>query len=299
MVGSQYFNRTPLGDLCDFKTYVSNLSNQYNFYKKTKKLQTKFDALANYSKRDTEKRAVSFLSFSGNSNYSYKRDTDSQTINFLKRDVSLPLLFKFKSPNSNYNYKKKTGFYNSLFYLTREKKKKLVQNFDKTSLFYNHLERDEDLETFNFLKSGFNGTSQNLSFSFFLSKYLLIHLKNQKNQKTTKEKDFSINQTNCQILYKEGWVYKFNLGRSKRLKDHQSFLPAAGRNQSLVDNLCFDQVPVFLEYILNKKKDSSVSVTSLSIFNNFYENKGKDLALSYINSDKELKAEVIKMPLKK
>ncbi len=51
--------------------------------------------------------------------------------------------------------------------------------------------------------------------------------------------------------------------------------------------------------ILNKKKDSSVSVTSLSIFNNFYENKGKDLALSYINSDKELKAEVIKMPLKK
>ena len=89
--------------------------------------------------------------------------------------------------------------------------------------------------------------------TFFLSKYLLIHLKNQKTtKKRYKIQNFSINQTNCQILYKEGWVYS---PTSKSLKNHQSFLPAAGRNQSLVDNLCFDQVPVFLEYILNNKKD--------------------------------------------
>ena len=89
--------------------------------------------------------------------------------------------------------------------------------------------------------------------TFFLSKYLLIHLKNQKTtKKRYKIQNFSINQTSCQILYKEGWVYS---PTSKSLKNHQSFLPAAGRNQSLVDNLCFDQVPVFLEYILNNKKD--------------------------------------------
>lgn len=47
--------------------------------------------------------------------------------------------------------------------------------------------------------------------------------------------------------------------------------------------------------ILNTKKDSSVSVTPLSIFNSFSDNNKKELALSYINSNSELKSEIIKI----
>ena len=83
-----------------------------------------------------------------------------------------------------------------------------------------------------------------------------LHLKNQRCRPTYKAL-----QTNCQILYKEGWLY---LPTSKELKDHQSFLPAAS---SLVDNLCFDQVPVFLEYVINKKKDLK---RYAKVFKNFY-----------------------------
>ena len=56
-------------------------------------------------------------------------------------------------------------------------------------------------------------------------------------------------QTNCQIQIKKGWIY-FPKEEINVIKNNQSFVPAA---QSLVDNLCFDQLPVFLEYIINKK----------------------------------------------
>ena len=56
-------------------------------------------------------------------------------------------------------------------------------------------------------------------------------------------------QTDCQIQIKKGWVY-FPKEETNVIKNNQSFVPAA---QSLVDNLCFDQLPVFLEYIKNKQ----------------------------------------------
>ncbi len=65
------------------------------------------------------------------------------------------------------------------------------------------------------------------------------------------DSSLKVHQTDCQIGVKKGWVY-FPKEETKIIKNNQSFVPAA---QSLVDNLCFDQLPVFLEYITNKQKN--------------------------------------------
>ncbi|MEE0913225.1 MAG: hypothetical protein U0L76_01395 [Ruminococcus sp.] len=48
-----------------------------------------------------------------------------------------------------------------------------------------------------------------------------------------------------------------------------------------------------------KNKVSNVSINSLSIFNNFSDNKTKELSVSYINSEKEIKAEILKLSTEK
>ena len=61
-----------------------------------------------------------------------------------------------------------------------------------------------------------------------------------------------LDQINCQIQIKQGWVYlpkkEINV-----IKNNQSFIAVA---QSLTDNLYFDQLPVFLDCIKNKKISS-------------------------------------------
>ena len=61
-----------------------------------------------------------------------------------------------------------------------------------------------------------------------------------------------LEQINCQIQIKQGWVYlpkkEINV-----IKNNQSFIAVA---QSLTDNLYFDQLPVFLDCIKNKKISS-------------------------------------------
>ena len=70
------------------------------------------------------------------------------------------------------------------------------------------------------------------------------------------KEDFSsslkLDQINCQIQIKQGWVY-FPKKEINVIKNNQSFIPIA---QSLTDNLYFDQLPVFLECIRNKKISS-------------------------------------------
>ena len=61
-----------------------------------------------------------------------------------------------------------------------------------------------------------------------------------------------LNQTNCQIQIKQGWIY-FPKKETNVIKNNQSFIAVA---QSLSDNVCFDQLPVFLECIKNKKISS-------------------------------------------
>ena len=76
------------------------------------------------------------------------------------------------------------------------------------------------------------------------------------------KEDFSsslkLDQINCQIQIKQGWVYFPSLRRRAKkeinvIKNNQSFIAVA---QSLTDNLYFDQLPVFLECIRNKKISS-------------------------------------------
>ena len=80
-------------------------------------------------------------------------------------------------------------------------------------------------------------------------------------------------QTDCQIQIKKGWVYfpKQETQETTVIKNNQSFVPAA---QSLVDNLCFDQLPIFLEYITNKKKSLKLVASYVknenSLFNIVY-----------------------------
>ena len=70
------------------------------------------------------------------------------------------------------------------------------------------------------------------------------------------KEDFSsslkLDQINCQIQIKQGWVY-FPKKEINVIKNNQSFIAVA---QSLTDNLYFDQLPVFLECIINKKISS-------------------------------------------
>ena len=120
-------------------------------------------------------------------------------------------------------------------------------------------------------------------------------------KESNKEKDtgpLNLNQSNCQIQIKKGWFYLPKEGLSNLRFEKSSMLlkspilttfnkPETNRrfvrvclaahrpsfvtknNQSFVstaypfaDNLCFDQLPVFLEYILNKK----VSLKSVASF---------------------------------
>lgn len=43
--------------------------------------------------------------------------------------------------------------------------------------------------------------------------------------------------------------------------------------------------------VLLKNKNKDISINSLSIFNNFYSDSNKEFSVSYINSEKEIKAE--------
>lgn len=51
--------------------------------------------------------------------------------------------------------------------------------------------------------------------------------------------------------------------------------------------------------ILLKTNNKDLSLNSLSIFNNFYSDSNKEFSVSYINSDKEIKAETLKINAKK
>ena len=93
------------------------------------------------------------------------------------------------------------------------------------------------------------------------------------------------NQKNCQIQIKKGWVY-CPKEEPNILKNNQSFVPAA---QSLVDNLCFDQLPVFLEYIITKK-------TCISNISNIPSLK---LIASYIGNISHGKEETTRIPYKR
>ena len=66
-----------------------------------------------------------------------------------------------------------------------------------------------------------------------------------------------LDQTNCQIQIKQGWIY-FPKKETNVIKTNQSFIAVA---QTLSDNVYFDQLPVFLESI-KKKKISSKKVAS-------------------------------------
>lgn len=51
--------------------------------------------------------------------------------------------------------------------------------------------------------------------------------------------------------------------------------------------------------ILLKNNNKDISLNSLSIFNNFYSHSNKEFSVSYINSDKEIKAETLKINAEK
>lgn len=51
--------------------------------------------------------------------------------------------------------------------------------------------------------------------------------------------------------------------------------------------------------VLLKNKNHHLSVNSLSIFNNFFSGDNKEFSVSYINSEKEIKAETIKINAEK
>lgn len=51
--------------------------------------------------------------------------------------------------------------------------------------------------------------------------------------------------------------------------------------------------------ILLKNNNKDISLNSLSIFNNFYSDNNKEFSVSYINSDKEIKAETLKINAEK
>ena len=87
--------------------------------------------------------------------------------------------------------------------------------------------------------------------SFKEKKASLFETKNVSHFLSVSDSSLKVHQTDCQIGVKKGWVY-FPKEETKIIKNNQSFVPAA---QSLVDNLCFDQLPVFLEYITNKQKN--------------------------------------------
>jgi len=96
------------------------------------------------------------------------------------------------------------------------------------------------------------------------------------------DSSLKVHQTDCQIGVKKGWVY-FPKEETKIIKNNQSFVPAA---QSLVDNLCFDQLPVFLEYITNKQKNlklvASYVKNEKSLFNILsYKEQGKQKNSNY------------------
>ncbi|MDD6988857.1 hypothetical protein [Ruminococcus sp.] len=58
-----------------------------------------------------------------------------------------------------------------------------------------------------------------------------------------------------------------------------------------------EQVEEHIVLIKNKNKD--ISLNCLSIFNNFFSDINKEFSVSYINSDKEIKAESIKINAEK
>lgn len=53
------------------------------------------------------------------------------------------------------------------------------------------------------------------------------------------------------------------------------------------------------QIILQKNKNNDISINSLSIFNNFSSEQDKEFCVSYINSQKELKADKMKISVKK
>jgi len=51
--------------------------------------------------------------------------------------------------------------------------------------------------------------------------------------------------------------------------------------------------------VLIKNKNKDISLNCLSIFNNFFSDFNKEFSVSYINSDREIKAESIKINAEK
>ena len=110
LLAFQLFSRTPLGDLCDFKMYICNYSNQYNFSKKNKKLQTNSESIP----------CESSFPFFGSLFLRYSQTIPIPSLVLCQqRNTPLHLLVAKKTRYSIWD----TFFYNSLFYLTRKKKK--------------------------------------------------------------------------------------------------------------------------------------------------------------------------------
>ena len=126
------------------------------------------------------------------------------------------------------------------------KQKKVVKNqFRKTSKYL-----------FSSINFGYFKEKKDMSSKeFFYSPSLL--LKNRNRAEDTGS--LKLNQSNCQIQIKKGWFYFPKKGPFLVIKNNQSFVPTA---YPFADNLCFDQLPIYLEYILDKK----VSLKSVASF---------------------------------
>ena len=73
-------------------------------------------------------------------------------------------------------------------------------------------------------------------------------------------------------------------------------------DENLVEKFVNDKkLPEQIEehIILIKNKNNDISLNSLSIFNNFFSGTNKEFSVSYINSEKEIKAETININAEK
>lgn len=73
-------------------------------------------------------------------------------------------------------------------------------------------------------------------------------------------------------------------------------------DENLLEKFAYDKkLPEKAEehIILLKNNNKDISLNSLSIFNNFYSDSNKEFSVSYINSDKEIKAKTVKINAEK
>ncbi len=209
------------------------------------------------------------------------KDKANPTLNNITNE--LPLAYKFNSQGKSIPLFSKISGYSTTLIFKKENQvfPNKLNNFvdkelsDNSEILYSNVKSADRKQKIKkkVLKNNSRKASKYLfsninSNSFKEKKASLFETKNGNKKSSTKTKFLSqaffvkhflsvsdsslkVHQTDCQIGVKKGWVY-FLKEETKIIKNNQSFVPAA---QSLVDNLCFDQLPVFLEYITNKQKN--------------------------------------------